>query len=165
MEKVIKDFLLFYFLYIILNINLKGGDIIINYIDKNTIDFIEYRESKKGIDFNLYMEMDNYYFLVIYNRTAKELNMLFNELVYLDKKLSILQDKDTLSYDDKKLYEEYTVLGQSYYKRFSFLEEKIKVLDSVKEKKNINTHKKTDDINNNYDNLFNNIDNLSKDEF
>lgn len=111
------------------------------------------------------MEMDNYYFLVIYNRTAKELNMLFNELVYLDKKLSILQDKDTLSYDDKKLYEEYTVLGQSYYKRFSFLEEKIKVLDSVKEKKNINTHKKTDDINNNYDNLFNNIDNLSKDEF
>lgn len=111
------------------------------------------------------MEMDNYYFLVIYNRTAKELNMLFNELVYLDKKLSILQDKDTLSYDDKKLYEEYTVLGQLYYKRFSFLEEKIKVLDSVKEKKNISTHKKTDDINNNYDILFYNIDNLSKDEF
>ena len=110
------------------------------------------------------MEMDNYYFLVIYNRTANEINSLFNELVYLDKQLSILQAKNTLSNEDKKLYDEYTSLGQSYYKRFSFLEEKIKVLNLVKENKNITTYNENDNSDN-YDDLFNKISNSLKDEF
>ena len=132
---------------------------IINYIDNNTIDFIEYREKKKGIDLNLYLEMDNYSFLIIYNRTAKELNSLFNELVYLDKELGFLQDKGVLDYEDTIKYNEYTLLGQSYYERFSFLEEKIKILNIAKDRKNLNSFKddsSSDDI---HDNLFDFFDN------
>lgn len=127
---------------------------IINYIDKNTIDFIEYREKKKGIDLNLYLEMDNYSFLIIYNRTAKELNSLFNELVYLDKELGFLQDKDVLDYEDTIKYSEYTLLGQSYYERFSFLEEKIKILNIAKDKKNLNSFKNNSSSDDIHDDLF-----------
>lgn len=127
---------------------------IINYIDNNTIDFIEYREKKKGIDLNLYLEMDNYSFLIIYNRTAKELNNLFNELVYLDKELGFLQDKDVLDYEDTIKYNEYTLLGQLYYERFSFLEKKIKILNIAKDKKNLNSFKDSSLQDEIHENLF-----------
>lgn len=136
---------------------------IINYIDKNTIDFIEYREKKKGIDLNLYLEMDNYSFLIIYNRTAKELNNLFNELVYLDRELGFLQDKGTLDYEDTLKYNEYTLLGQSYYERFNFLEEKIKILNVAKDNKNLNSFKDNSSSDDIHDNLFDLFD--KNDEF
>lgn len=103
----------------------------INYIDSNTIDFIEYREMKKGIDLNLYLEMDTVYFLNIYERTAIELDKKFNELIDLDKKLTFLKRKGTLNKNETELYDKYVSLGQTYYERYSFLEDKITVLDKV----------------------------------
>lgn len=103
----------------------------INYIDSNTIDFIEYREMKKGIDLNLYLEMDTVYFLNIYEKTAIELDKKFNELIDLDKKITFLKRKGTLDNNETELYEKYVNLGQIYYERYSFLEDKITVLDKV----------------------------------
>lgn len=103
----------------------------INYMDSNTIDFIEYREMKKGIDLNLYLEMDLVYFLNIYERTAMELDNKFNELIDLDKKITFLKRKGKLDKKETQLYDTYVNLGQSYYERYSFLEDKINILDKV----------------------------------
>lgn len=117
----------------------------VNYIDYNVIDFIEYRERKKGIDLNLYLEIDNCCFLDIYNKTAKEFNILFNELVNLDKELSILQAKSNLTDIEKELYDRYTTLGKHYYERYNFLENKTNILNEVLDKKNISLYKENHD--------------------
>lgn len=104
----------------------------INYLDSNTIDFIEYRELKKGIDINLYLEMDILSFTNIYERTSMEIEYRFNELIDLDKKLSALKRKSNLTIEEKMAYEECISLGQSNYERYSFLEDKLNTLDEVR---------------------------------
>lgn len=107
----------------------------IKYIDSNTIDFIEYREMKKGIDINLYMEMDMFSFVKIYERTAIEIDHKFNELIELDKKLTALSRKNSLTHKETILYDDYVNRGQIKYERYSFLEDKIAILDKVRENK------------------------------
>lgn len=109
----------------------------IKYIDSNTIDFIEYREAKKGIDLNLYLEMNTLSFLNIYEKTAMELDTKFNKLIDLDKKISALKRKGKLTKIDTVLYEKYVKLGQSCYERYSFLEDKLEVLNRALEEKEI----------------------------
>lgn len=114
-----------------------------DYTDSKTIDFIEYREMKKGIDLNLYLEMDEFYFLNIYHKTAMELDEKFNELVQLDKKITFLKRKGSLNKQEEILYNEYVDLGQFHYERYSFLEDKMTILDKVfKERKNILSNNK-----------------------
>lgn len=114
-----------------------------DYTDSKTIDFIEYREMKKGIDLNLYLEMDDFYFLNIYHKTAMELDEKFNELVQLDKKITFLKRKGSLNKQEEILYNEYVDLGQFHYERYSFLEDKMTILDKVfKERKNILSNNK-----------------------
>lgn len=107
----------------------------IKYIDSNTIDFIEYREMKKGIDINLYMEMDMFSFVKIYERTAIEIDHKFNELIELDKKLTALNRKNSLTHKETILYDDYVNRGQIKYERYSFLEDKIAILDKVRKNK------------------------------
>lgn len=108
-----------------------------DYTDSTTIDFIEYREIKKGIDLNLYLEMDEFYFLNIYHKTAMELDEKFNELVQLDKKITFLKRKGSLNKQEEALYNEYVDLGQFHYERYSFLEDKMTILDKVLKKRKI----------------------------
>lgn len=110
----------------------------IKYIDSNTIDFIEYRESKKGIDMNFYMDMDTFSFFEIYERTSLEAEYIFEKLINLDKKLDILKRKKFLSKEDQLLYNECIELGQHYYSRYGFLDDKLRIMDMVKEKKDYN---------------------------
>lgn len=108
-----------------------------DYTDSKTIDFIEYREIKKGIDLNLYLEMDEFYFLNIYHKTAMELDEKFNELIQLDKKITFLKRKGSLNKQEEILYNEYVDLGQFHYERYSFLEDKMTILDKVLKKRKI----------------------------
>lgn len=108
-----------------------------DYTDSKTINFIEYREIKKGIDLNLYLEMDEFYFLNIYHKTAMELDEKFNELVQLDKKITFLKRKGSLNKQEEALYNEYVDLGQFHYERYSFLEDKMTILDKVLKKRKI----------------------------
>lgn len=103
----------------------------IKYINYNTIDFIEYREMKKGIDLNLYLTLDLYSLFRIHNEASTELESIFNELIDVDKKLTSLKRKSHLNQEDNKDISCYTNLGQLKYDRYIFLEEKIEILNKA----------------------------------
>ena len=101
-------------------------------INSKIIDFIEYRELKKGFDINIYLNMDILSFTNIYDKTSMEIDYRFSELIELDEEISRLKRKTSLNNDDNMNYEKCLSLGQYNYERYIFLEEKMKILEEVR---------------------------------
>lgn len=108
----------------------------INYTDSKTIDFIEYRELKKGIDINLYLDMELTTLLDIYQKCIKEMDEILSNLNQLNKNLDETRKCYTISNKQKVAYNELITCGRKYYERYSFLEEKVDILEMAMERMN-----------------------------
>lgn len=108
----------------------------INYADSKTVDFIEYRELKKGVDINLYLDMEIITLMDIYQKCIHEMDEILSNLNQLNKKLDDAKKSYIISTKQKVIYDELIISGRKYYERYNFLEEKVDILQMAMEKIN-----------------------------